>query len=118
MSKTVIIAVALGVLLLTGAFAWWSVRRLWRPATTVREYWVYTRGVKFFGVASGLCMVGLQLIMSIPQARHYQTLLIMVPFTILLGISLFLWAGYWWGTFMADRMGATDAPLPPPSQQP
>jgi hypothetical protein len=106
MTKIIFGATALGVTLLVGGSAWWTIRKLWRPATTPREEWIYTRGVKRFGVQTGILMTAFQLYQSYQSSHSLAAFLLMIPFSILLFTTIFLWGGYWWGKLMARRMGA------------
>lgn len=102
-------AIFVAAILLLAAFAWWTVRTLWRPATTPREVWIYTRGVKQFGVGAGFCGFIAQLWTTYARSPSLTKLLVLGLVNLLLAGSTMLWAGYWWGRIMADRMGAKSA---------
>ena len=97
----------------------WTWRRLWRRGRDRWEQIVYDSGVRGFGRLAWIAnALGAPLwkawdrgapLLSLAVAREVLS-------AALLGASLWLWAGYWWGRAMARTFGVRRTALPSPSE--
>lgn len=86
--------------------SWFTFHRLWRPAKTIQEYWIYIAGVRGFGLASGvLLFLGLGW-KSFPELIHGDPprVAIAVALDLVLSATMGMWLGFIWGWAMSRRM--------------
>jgi hypothetical protein len=89
------------------AFTWWTVQRLWQPASNPYRRIVYKFGVRLGGVTLWILMsVAGALAANTPRISPWGDALIALG----LNLPLCLWIGYAYGRFMALVYGLSDSP--------
>ena len=89
------------------AFTWWTVRRLWQPASTPYRRIVYKLGVRAGGISFWI-------VMSVASALNAHTAKVPAWGDALIalwaGFPISLWGGYFFGRFMALVSGVSESP--------
>ena len=87
----------------------WTHRRLWRhPRTDAYDQLVYARGVRGFGalmIPVGVLIPLFSLKDDLTLGENLIAPTIRLVGTAIIGWPLALWAGYWWGRWMARFSG-------------
>ena len=104
------------ILALWAVFTWWTVRRLWQPATTRWEEIVYRDGVRRSGFFFWLALA-----IASPLLDRWQgtetlgsgSFALDLIWGAVLAIPFALWFGYWSGRGVASFMGESTPEGPP-----
>ena len=97
-----------GFVVVFALLARWTLRRLWRRGTSAWGRIVYESGVRRFGVTMWLVWTFANPFWTAwDEGRPLLsgTVLAQMIVNALVGVSLWLWAGYWWGRVLARVFG-------------
>lgn len=95
--------------IIIGAAAWFTFRALWRSPKNRAEYWIYVRGVRYFGLPfAGVLYVAMNwntfpnMIVNLSERPLRAALAIVLG--LLFNATGGMWVGFFWGLAMSKRM--------------
>ena len=91
----------IGTLVVSAALTIISLPRLWRRGRTPWARLVYHFGVRGVGLLGGVFSSVLFSYLRAPGEYSPSVLALQAVACFLIGLPLWLWAGYWWGRMMA-----------------
>ena len=78
-----------------------TVRRLWRRGRNPWERMVYDEGVRRIGIGAAVFFPILFPVVLMRTERPWFEIALVAAWLLIVGLPMWLWAGYWWGRTMA-----------------